>query len=78
MGRTLTTMIILLVYTDEVRLLDQSYLSLEDLTVNMVVRAVLPSFNTTPIDMRRKPKVFIARRTDLDTVTVSEGYREIN
>jgi hypothetical protein len=44
----------------------------------MVVRAVLPSLNSSTIDVRRKPKVFISRWADLDTVTVTERDREIN
>jgi hypothetical protein len=55
-----------------------TYLSLEDLAVDMVVRVVFPSLNTSTINVRWKPKVFITRWTDLDTVTIGERDREIN
>jgi hypothetical protein len=55
-----------------------TYLSLEDLSVDMVVRIVFPSLNTSTINVRWKPKVRIARWTDLNTVTISEWDREIN
>jgi hypothetical protein len=55
-----------------------TYLSLEDLSVDMVVRIVFPSLNTSTINVRWKPKVLITRGTDLNTVTISEWDREIN
>ena len=54
------------------------YLSLKNLAIDMVVRVVLPSLNSSTINMRRKPKELITRGSDLDTVTVTERDREIN
>lgn len=54
------------------------YLSLKNLAINMVVRVVLPSLNSSTINMRWKPKKLITRGSDLDTVTVTERDREIN
>ena len=54
------------------------YLSLKNLAINMVVRVVLPSLNSSTINMRWKPKELITRESDLDTVTVTERDREIN
>lgn len=54
------------------------YLSLKNLAIDMVVRVVLPSLNSSTINMRWKPKELITRGSDLDTVTVTERDREIN
>ena len=72
------TAVMLVVYADRMTYHTLSYLSLKDLAVHMIVSAVLPSLNSSTIDMRRKGKLLIARWTDLNTVTVAERDREIN
>jgi hypothetical protein len=54
------------------------YLSFEDLAVDMVISGVLPSLDSSAIDVRRKCKQFVARWADLNTVTVGQRNREIN
>lgn len=44
----------------------------------MVVGAILPSFNSSTVDVRGKRKFLIPRWADLDTVTIGERHREIN
>ena len=44
----------------------------------MVVGAILPSFNSSPVDVRGERKFLIPRWADLDTVTVGKRYGEIN
>ena len=78
MDYTPATAVMLVVYADRMTYHTLSYLSLKDLAVHMIVSAVLPSLNSSTIDMRRKGKLLIARWTDLNTVTVAERDREIN
>jgi hypothetical protein len=47
-----------------------SYLSLEDLSVDVIVGFVLPPFNTSAIYMGRKSKLGISRGANLDSVAV--------
>lgn len=78
MGCTSATVVILTVCAENVIWNTLLYLSVENLVVDMVVSAILPSFNSTTIDVGREPKVFIPRRADLYTVTVSERDRKVN
>lgn len=77
MDRTHSTVVLLVGYAEWVWS-TQLYLSLEDLSIDMIIGAVLPSLNSSAIDMRRKSKVFVSRRADLHTITVTQRDRQIN
>lgn len=54
------------------------YLSLEYLAIDMVVGAVLPPFDSSTVDVGRKGKGLVARRADLNSVTVAEWDSEVH
>lgn len=55
-----------------------SNLSLENFAVHMVVSRILPSLNSSAINVRGKSKMSISGWPDLDTVTVGQWNRQVN
>lgn len=54
------------------------YLSLEYIAIDMVVGAILPPFDSSTVDVRRKGKGLVARRADLNSITVAEWDGEVH